>query len=148
MIKSSLNAIFELFDDSKSTPEEREELFNETALMTLSRATSIDSHIHTAEVGLVREILQSLTGQEVTESDIRVAANSQIYEKGSLGRFLTAVSVKIPFEKKIDLVNALATVIKADDRITEREVFFFNAVTDALNLKASDLVGLNATQPF
>ena len=148
MIRSSLSAIFELFDDSKVTAEQEEELFNETALMTLSRATSIDSHIHTAEIGLVRDILQELTGQEVTDGDVRVAANSQIYEKGSLSRFLQAVSPKISQDRKVSLINALAKVIKADERITEREEFFFNHVADALNLKASDLLGLRATQAF
>lgn len=148
MIRSSLSAIFELFDDSDSTEEEREELFNQTALMTLSRATSIDTNIHTAEIGTVRKILQELTSQEVTESDVRVAANSLIYEKGSLSKFLAAVSPKISLDRKVALINALGEVILADQRITEREVFFFNHVADALSLKAADLVGLRATQSF
>lgn len=148
MIRTSLSAIFELFDETSSSPEEDEELFNETVLMTLSRATSVDSHIHPAEVGLVRDVVCELTGQEVTESDIRVAANSHIYKVGSLSRYLNAVSFRIPVERKIELVNALAKIFKADDRVTEREVSFFNIVVDDLNLHASDLVGLNQTQAF
>lgn len=148
MIASSLNAILKLFDEKPASDEENEELFNETVLATLSRATSVDSNIHPAEVGLVRDIVQELTGQQVTDSDIRVASNSQIYEEGSLSRILNAVSARLPVERKIALVKALATVIKADERITEREVFFFNMVVSDLHLRASDLVELTQTQPF
>lgn len=148
MIRTSLSAIFKLFDETSGSAEEDEELFNETVLMTLSRATSVDSNIHPAEIGLVRNIVSELTGQEITDSDVRVAANSHIYEEGSLSRYLNAVSVRISVERKIALISALATIIKADERITEREVFFFNMVVSDLNLRASDLVGLNQTQAF
>lgn len=148
MIRTSLSAIFKLFDETSGSAEEDEELFNETVLMTLSRATSVDSNIHPAEIGLVRDMVCELTGQDITDSDVRVAANSHIYEEGSLSRYLNAVSVKLPVERKIALINALATIIKADERITEREVFFFNMVVGDLNLRASDLVGLSQTQAF
>lgn len=148
MIRSSLSAIFKLFDETSSSSEEDEELFNETVLMTLSRATSVDSNIHPAEIGLVRDIVSELTGQEITDSDVRVAANSHIYEEGSLSRYLNAVSVRLPVERKISLINALASIINADEKITEREVFFFNMVVSDLNLRASDLVGLHQTQAF
>ena len=148
MIRSSLNAIFKLFSESENAAEEDEELFNETVLMTLSRATSVDSNIHPVEIGLVRDIVAELTGQEVTDGDVRVAANSQIYEEGSLSRYLNAVSVRLPVQRKLALVNALASVIKADERVTEREVFFFNMVVSDLNLRASDLVALRQTQAF
>ncbi len=148
MIRTSLSAIFKLFDETSGSAEEDVELFNETVLMTLSRATSVDSNIHPAEIGLVRDMVSELTGQDITDSDVRVAANSHIYEEGSLSRYLNAVSVRLPVERKIALINALATIIKADERITEREVFFFNMVVSDLNLRASDLVGLNQTQAF
>ena len=148
MIRSSLSAIFKLFDETSGSSEEDEELFNETVLMTLSRATSVDSNIHPAEIGLVRDIVSELTGQEISDSDVRVAANSHIYEEGSLSRYLNAVSVRISVERKIALINALASIINADERITEREVFFFNMVVSDLNLRASDLVGLHQTQAF
>ena len=148
MIRSSLNAILGLFDDDGDSPEELQELFNEVVLMTLSRATSVDSNINTVEVGLVTKIVGDLTKQQVTESDVRVAANSQIYESGSLSRYLNAVSVKLSTERRIELINALATVIMADKRVTEREVFFFNMVVSDLNVQPSDLVGLSQTQPF
>ena len=148
MIRSSLNAILSLFDDSSKVEQDDDVLFNETVLMTLARATSVDSNIHPAEVGLVRESISDLTGQEVTDRDIRVAANSQIYEEGSLSRYLNAVSVRLPNERKVALVNGLAKIIKADERVTEREVFFFNMVVSDLHLRASDLLGLTQTQSF
>ncbi len=116
--------------------------------MTLSRATSVDSNINPVEVGLVKDIVTELTGQEVTNSDVRVAASSQIYEEGSLSRYLDAVSSRLPIERRVALVNALATVIKSDKRVTEREVFFFNMVVGDLHLRASDLVDLQQTQSF
>lgn len=148
MIKSSLNAIFALFDETNKSETFQEDLFNESVLMTLSRATSIDSNINPVEVSRVREIVSDLTNQDVSDSDVRVAANSQIYEEGSLSRFLNAVSLKLSVKHKLSLVNALADVIKADHRVTEREVFFFNMVVSDLNIRASDLVELEQTQAF
>lgn len=148
MIRSSLNAILSLFDDSSKVEQDDDVLYNETVLMTLARATSVDSNIHPAEIGLVRESISDLTGQDVTDRDIRVAANSQIYEEGSLSRYLNAVSVRLPNERKVALVNGLAQIIKADERVTEREVFFFNMVVSDLHLRASDLLGLTQTQSF
>ena len=148
MIKSSLNAIFKLFDETNQSATELDELFNESVLMTLSRATSIDSNINPVEISRVREIINDLTGQEVTDRDIRVAADSQIYEEGSLSRVLNAISTRLPAKQRLSLVKALADVIKADHRVTEREVFFFNMVASDLNLRASDLVELDQTQAF
>ncbi|MYD44028.1 MAG: hypothetical protein F4W90_09090 [Gammaproteobacteria bacterium] len=148
MIASSLKSILKIFDERPSSDKEVQDLFNETVLMTLSRATSVDSNIHPVEVGIARQIVEELTGQDVTDRDIRVASSSAIYEVGSLSRYLNAVSSSLSLDRKLELVNGLAKVINADERITEREVFFFNMVVSDLNLRASDLCGLSQTQSF
>lgn len=148
MIRSSLNAIRKLFDDVTTADEEIPELFNEVVLMTLSRATSIDSHIHVAEVSLVQGIVEELTGESVSEGDVRIASNSNLYAQGTLSRYLNTVSSRLSADKKVEIINALAQVIKADEKVTEREVFFLNMVADDLNIHASDLIGLSQTQGF
>ena len=147
MIRSGLNAIRKLINDV-SMSDEVDVLFNEVVLMTLSRATSIDSNINPAEISTVREIVQELTGESINDSDVRVASKSKIYEEGSMGRLLSTVSARLPTEKKVALVNALAKVIQADGKVTERELFFLNMVAEDLNLHASDLIGLAPTQGF
>ena len=148
MIRSSLNAIRKLIDDVTTGDDEVQELYNEVVLMTLSRATSVDSNINIAEISNVKSTIQELTGEEVSDSDIRVAAKSKLYESGTLSRYLNTVSSRLSPEKKVDLINALATVIKSDEKVTEREVFFLNLVADDLNIHASDLIGLQQTQSF
>lgn len=144
MIKTNLNSVLELFKDDVMDHEEREELFNEAVLMTLARATSVDTNIRSVEIDTVQKIIQSVTGEEVSPADIRVAANSQLFEDAPLDRYLWSVGKNIDTTAKLTIINALSDVIKADREITWHEVAFVNMVADAFALRPSDLLGLTA----
>lgn len=143
MIKTSLNSILELFRDETSDPEATEDIFNEAVLMTLARATSVDSNIRAVEIDSVKDIIENVTGEAVSASDIRVAANSQLFEDAPLDRYLWSVGKNIDTDAKLTIINALASVIKADREVTWHEVAFVNMVAAAFGLRASDLLGLN-----
>lgn len=144
MIKTTLNAIFNLFDSDKDCTEE--ELFKETSLMVLSRATNADSNIIPAEVKVVVEMIDTITGEEVSEADVRVAGQSHLYESAPLESYVERVSTKLSIERRVTIAKALARVVVADERVTKREVSFYNMVCSALKLRPSDLVGLIPTQ--
>ena len=142
MIQSTLNVIAKIFAEQFLTAEETEELFNETVLMTLARATNADTNIHPVEVALVKTKVKEVTGQDVTEADVRVAANSDLFERTSLENCLIRINTILTTEQKVSIVRALSEVVQVDQKITQREVSFFNRVSDSLNLSPSDLMGL------
>ena len=141
MIKSSLNMIASFFVDYPKG-EEAVEFFNELVLMTLARATSADTNIHPVEVELVRTKLKEVTGQDVSTADIHVAANSELFERASLESVLIRISTELAISQKLLLVSALYDIIKADERVSQREVTFFNMVASALRITPADLIGL------
>ena len=142
MIQSTLNVIAKIFAEQYLTAEETEELFYETVLMTLARATNADTNIHPVEVALVKTKVKEVTGQDITEADVRVAANSDLFERTSLENCLIRINTILTTEQKVSIVRALSEVVQVDEKITQREVSFFNRVSDSLNLTPSDLMGL------
>ena len=142
MIQSTLNVIAKIFAEQFLTPEETEELFNETVLMTLARATNADTNIHPVEVALVKTKVKEVTDQDVTDVDVRVAANSDLFERTSLENCLIRINTILTIEQKVSIVRALSEVVQVDQKITQREVSFFNRVSDSLNLTPADLMGL------
>lgn len=142
MIQSTLNVIAKIFAEQFLTPEETEELFNETVLMTLARATNADTNIHPVEVALVKTKVKEVTNQDVTDVDVRVAANSDLFERTSLENCLIRINTILTTEQKVSIVKALSEVVQVDQKITQREVSFFNRVSDSLNLTPADLMGL------
>lgn len=145
MSLSTLSHILSLFSGQEPSPEERQELVNETVMLVLSRATDSDTNIHPVEVDSVREIVKKTTGEDVSAVDVRMAAHSKIYESAPLERHLQRVGPQIDVHDRVMIAKALAEVILVDGRVTGREVRFFNMVADALDLTPAELAGLFAT---
>ena len=145
MSLSTLSHILSLFSGQEPSPEERQELVNETVMLVLSRATDSDTNIHPVEVDSVREIVKKTTGEDVSAVDVRMAAHSKIYESAPLERHLQRVGPQIDVHDRVTIAKALAEVILVDGRVTGREVRFFNMVTAALELTPAELAGLFAT---
>ncbi len=141
MISSGLNSILKLFQ-SGSTKQSTEDIFNETVLMTLARTTSADTNIKHIELEAVQQIVKDTTGEEVSLSDIRVAAKSQLFESATLDRYLGSVGKVINLEQKISLLESVVSVIHSDERVSSREITFFNMVSDALGVTPAELMGL------
>ncbi len=141
---ASLTGVLKIFGGTSPTPEEQAQLAQEVMLMTLARATAADTNIKTIEVEKVQEVLLARTGENISASEIRVAAHSQIYEKAPLDKYLVSSAKKLGTSDRLGIAQALADVVNADGRVSDREVTFFNDVVTALNLTPAQLMGLNA----
>ena len=139
---ASLGGVLKIFGGSEPTPEEQAQLAKEVMLMTLARATSADTNIKAVEVDKVREVLLAHTGEDFPAADVRVAAQSAIYESAPLDKYLASSAKKLPVKDRADIAQALAEVIKADGRVSSLEEDFFNNVANALALTPAQLVGI------
>ena len=145
MILSTLNHLLKLLGGGDPASEDRQAIFNETVLLVLSRATDSDANIKPIEIDTVREIVKETTGEDVSAADVRNAAHSKIYESAPLERHLASVAGGMDVEGRANIAKALAAVILADERVTNKEVRFFNMVAGALELTPAALSGLFVT---
>lgn len=122
--------------------DNQQELFRETLLMTLSRATRADARTDDDEVEQVQALLKEILSEDVSAKDIRVAASSELYEKTSIDRFLTNASTHLALEDRQTIISALIRIFHADGKISESEVDFFNMAATALRLSPAEIVGL------
>lgn len=139
---ASLAGVLKIFGGTDPSPEEQAELAKEVMLMTLARATAADTNIKAIEVEKVREVLLARTGEDFPAADVRVAANSAIYEKAPLVKYLATSAKKLAPADRLGIAEALADVINADGRVSDREITFFNDVAEALSLTPAQLMGL------
>jgi uncharacterized tellurite resistance protein B-like protein len=139
---ASLKGVLKIFGESELTEEERTQLAQEVMLMVLARATAADSNIKNIEIDTVQQIIKSHTGVEFEASEIRVAANSVLFEKAPLQKYVASASRKLAVAERADISVALREVILSDDRISSREIDFFNQIAESLALSPADLVGL------
>ncbi len=139
---ASLAGVLKIFGGTDPSPEEQAELAKEVMLMTLARATAADTNIKAIEVEKVREVLLARTGEDFPAADVRVAANSAIYEKAPLVKYLATSAKKLAAADRLGIAEALADVINADGRVSVREITFFNDVAEALSLTPAQLMGL------
>jgi uncharacterized tellurite resistance protein B-like protein len=145
MSMAGLKNVLKIFGGSEPTEEEKHELVKEAALMTLARATASDSNIKKVEVETVREIVERVTGEDVSAADVRVAANSKLFESAPLERYLEGVGRKIDVRDRLNIASALAEVINSDDRVSSREIAFYNMVAKAFQLTPAEIAGLIET---
>jgi uncharacterized tellurite resistance protein B-like protein len=145
---TSLSGILKIFGGSQPTAEEQAELAKAVMLMTLARATSSDTNIKAIEVEKVREVLKARTGEDVPAADVRVAANSKLFEDAPLDKYLASSAKQMRSADRVATAHALAEVINADGRVSDREIDFFNSVADSLSLTPAQLMGLHADDPL
>ena len=139
---SRFSRITEVFRGTIANEAARQELFREALLLALSRATSSDINIAPAEVDAVIRIMKEATGEEVSEADVRVAAASELYETASLSDYLSVVGRKLAPRERSTIVRSLAKVLKSDERISPKEIEFFNWVVSALRATPAEISGL------
>lgn len=142
MAISSFTNILKIFGGAEPTEEEKQALFKEAALMTLARATASDTNIKPVEVETVRSIIERVTGEETSDADVRVAANSKLFESQPLQTYLARCGRVLDVRDRITIAEALAEVIRSDERITRKETEFFNMVAGAFQLTPAELAGL------
>ncbi len=139
---ASLAGVLKIFGGSDPSPEEQAQLAKEVMLMTLARATAADTNIKAIEIEKVRDVLRAHTGEDFPAADVRVAANSRIYESAPLDKYIATSAKKLTASDRQDIAQALAEVINADGRVSSREIDFFNKVAASLSLTPAQLMGL------
>ena len=135
----NMTGISKLFGGGSLTEEEKADLVKEVMLMTLSRAAASDTNIKSVEIDKVQEVLQARTGEEVPTSEIRIAANSALFEKVSLDKYLARSSKNLEMKDRVEIVTALREVIGSDDRVSDMEMEFFNMVVQSLDIPPANL---------
>ena len=145
MISSGLNSILKLFQ-ADSAKQSTSDTFNEAVLMTLSRATIADTNIKHIELETVQNIVKEITGEDVSLADIRIAAKSKVFESAPLERHLVSVGKVLDLDQKISLLDSIVKVIQSDERVSSREIRFFNIVADSIGISSAELMGLRLTE--
>jgi len=140
----SFSHIIEFFSggDKEPTETQQRSLMEEALLLTLSRATNADSNINPVEIETVQQIFREVVGTEVSSKDVRVAAISDLYKEATLEKYLAKVAGKMTTGDRQTIVQALARVIKVDEKVSPFEVEFFNGVVAALGLSHAETSGL------
>ena len=115
---------------------------NEALFKTLAVMTNADTNVQIVEVEVVQSIFKEVTGIEVDEKDVRMAARSEFLEDRSIQKYLSSVQSKLSDNDKKLIIGSLMRVIKADDDTRPREVAMFDDIANALKVSASDLAGL------
>ncbi len=145
MAIADLKNVLKIFGGSDvSSEEERQRLHKEVLLMTLARAADADINIQKVEVERIREILKEHTGEDFSESDIRVAARAELYAEATLKKYLVSVRERMGNADRIDTVHALADVFRSDQQVSVLEIDFFNSVAEALKVTPAEIAGLTA----
>ncbi len=144
MAIADLKSVLKIFGGSDISDGERNELYKEVLLMTLSRAANADINIQTVEVDRIREILKEHTGDDFSSSDVRVAAREELYAESSLLKYLSSVRDKMANADRVDTIHALADVFRSDQEISVLEIDFFNSVAESLKVTPAEIAGLSA----
>jgi uncharacterized tellurite resistance protein B-like protein len=134
--------ILEFIRRGEPTREEKKQLFKEAALMTLARATSADTNTQRIEVDAVQRVLENMTGEQVSVADIRVAADSDLFEREPLEKYLSGVGRKLEAKDRATIIKSLAEVIRSDERVSHFETDYFDTVVNALGATPSEIIGL------
>ena len=143
MAIADLKNVLNIFRGTEPSAEDKVALKKEVMLMTLARATSSDANIDSCEVSTVRKIMQAHTGDDFSEADIRLASRPTLYEEAPFGNYLRSVRKKLDAEARVEVVQALAEVIKSDTEVRELEIDFFNMVANELKATPAEIIGLS-----
>ena len=141
---ADLSNILHIFGGKELDPEQEQHLFKEALLMTLARAASSDSHVHSVEIGTIQDIVQRETGIELSEQDVRKAARTELYESTPIKKYLTSAGHKLTDQDRVAIVHLLAEVIKSDTAVSVLELDYFNMVAEAMNATPAELAGLTS----
>ena len=144
MAIADLSSVLKIFGETSLSAEEQKKLYGEVLMMVLARAASSDSNVHPVEIRTIQRIVQRETGEEVKESDIRLAARPELYETVPMRKYLRSVQRRLNADDRLKVVQSLAEVIKSDTEISVLEVDFFNRVSDALRITPAELAGLQS----
>ena len=61
-------------------------------------------------------------------------------------RYIRSSAKKLDWQDRLSIAEALAEVIEVDEKVTNRELRFFDEIAEALELTPSQLIGLKPDQ--
>lgn len=132
----------QMSENSEDNHLSEEELRNKVILHTLARMTNADSNVMQVEVESVRATYKSITGDDITSKDIRVAALGELFEDKPFQSYLKKAEDRISIDSKKKIMKALSTIMESDGVVNPQEVEFFNTVAKCLNLEAAELLDI------
>lgn len=141
----SVEGLKGLFNKEVSS-EERQQAFRDILLLVLARGSRADLHTHEAEIKVAQDVFREYFAEEVSASELRVAASSELFETVSINKQVARESRKLESADRILIIHALRDVLHADGRVRDSEIDFFNSMAGAMQLKPSDIAGITAGQ--
>jgi uncharacterized tellurite resistance protein B-like protein len=141
---ADLGSVLKVFGGDEPTEEEQAALFKEVLLMVLARASSSDANIASVEVTSIIKMMKDSTGDDISERQVRKAANSHLFEKAPFSKYLAGVRKKLNVADRAKIAQCLGQLMTSDERVSVLEVDFFNKVANALSISPAELVGLVA----
>ena len=117
-------------------------LAQEALLKTLAVMTNADTNVQPVEVEMVQSIFRSVTGIDLDDKEVHMAARSEFLEERSIQKYLAGVECKLSDEDKKTIIQSVAKIVKADDDTRPREAQMFDEVAKALKISASTLADL------
>lgn len=142
MTIEKLTNVFKIISGSELSSQEYNDLKKEAMLMTLARATRQDSQIDPLEITTVRRKIKELTGETISDADIRVAAHAELYETVPFKTCLSRIAAKLKPKDRASILHGLAEVLKSDSRVDDSEAAFFDEIAGALQVTPSQVAGL------
>ena len=135
----NLQSLKSLMTSTTSADDDRESY--KTLLFTiLTKASRVDLHSDGTEIELIQKIMFDYTGETYDAGSIRAEAIAQA--QGESLRPVAKLAAKLPESMRVLAIDALASVIRADDNISYAEIDYFNAVAGAMRLSFADVAGL------
>ena len=144
MALADLKNVLNIFGGSDISEDKQNELFKEVLLMTLARAADADINIQAIEVERIQEIIKDHTGEDVSASDVRVAARAELYAEAGLRKYLAKVQGNMKPEHRAETIQSLAEIFKSDHVVSPLEIDFFDRVAESLGVTPSQIAGLHA----
>lgn len=141
---ADLSNVLKIFGGSDISEESQKDLYQEVLLMVLARASSSDSNIQPVEIETIKEMVQTETGNEITDQDVRKAGRTELYESTPLEKYLGSARKKLADADRVRVIHLLADVIKSDTEVSVLEIDFFNMVATSLRATPAEVVGLSA----
>jgi uncharacterized tellurite resistance protein B-like protein len=136
----SLTSLFQ----SSGSDETSKQLMKEVLILVLARATSADKNVDPSEIAAVQAVLSEVLGESVSAADIKLASQSELFERQTLDRYLNKAARKLHDEDRVLILQCLVRVLRSDDHIREFELDYFDRVANALKATPSEIAGLRA----
>ena len=125
---ASLLSVLSVLRGEELDAAQRKQLMHEALLLTLARASSSDSYVADIEVSTIQTAMKDAIDVDVSEADIREAAESEMFEAVTLETALLRLSGLLSDEDRMVIATKLGDVIRSDARVNQFELDYFEII--------------------